>query len=94
MKCVRTGSAQNAEELFVDKQKMEKVADNCKEGIGAVIGGQVLKGLTKSLSPGRWFYSNLRTLQRLPSATQGSEWRRFHIETLILCFKLDGIRLN
>ena len=33
MKCVRTGSAQNAEELFVEKQKMEKVADNCKEGI-------------------------------------------------------------
>ena len=59
MKCVRTGSAQNAAELFIEKQKMEKVADNCKEGIGAVFCGQVLKGLTKSLSPGRWFYSNL-----------------------------------
>ena len=33
MKCVRTGSAQNAAELFIEKQKMEKMADNCKEGI-------------------------------------------------------------
>ena len=32
MKCVRTGSAQNAAELSVEKQRMEKMTYNCEAG--------------------------------------------------------------
>ena len=70
MKCVRTGSAQGTAQLFGEKQRVEKMTYNCEAG--AIGWWRVLKELTKSLSPGRWFYSNPRTLQRLPSATLGS----------------------
>ena len=34
MKCARTGSAQNAAECFVEKQRMEKMTYNCEAGSG------------------------------------------------------------
>ena len=87
MKCVRTGSAQNTAQPFGEKQRVEKMTYNCE---AVAIGWRVLKELTKSLSPGRWFYSNLppyNDFLPLHSARNGGAFT-FKLSSCVLNWKI------
>ena len=77
MKCVRTGSAQNTAQPFGEKQRVEKMTYNCEAGSCDRLGRS--QGADQVFEPWAMVLLQSATLQRLPSATLGSEWRRFHI---------------
>ena len=77
MKCVRTGSAQNTAQPFGEKQRVEKMTYNCEAGSCDRLARS--QGADQVFEPWAMVLLQSATLQRLPSATLGSEWRRFHI---------------
>ena len=78
MKCVRTGSAQNTAQPFGEKQRVEKMTYNCEAGSCDRLLARS-QGADQVFEPWAMVLLQSATLQRLPSATLGSEWRRFHI---------------
>ena len=78
MKCVRTGSAQNTAQPFGEKQRVEKMTYNCEAGCSCDRLARS-QGADQVFEPWAMVLLQSATLQRLPSATLSSEWRRFHI---------------